>query len=113
MKKFKQNKIALILALGCLVPGVSAANGDPARGQEIAANCEACHGKNGQSIDPNYPNLGGQHFSYLVKALSDYRSGQRKNAIMASFATNLSNQDILDLAAWYASQEGLEDLSID
>ena len=113
MKKLILNKIALILILVCLIPGVSAAKGDPARGQEKAASCEACHGKDGHSIDPNYPNLGGQHFSYLVKALTDYRSGQRKNAIMAGFATGLSNQDILDLAAWYASQEGLEDLSID
>lgn len=113
MKNYMLNKVTLILVLGCLIPGVSSAKGDPARGQEIAASCEACHGKDGKSIDPNYPNLGGQHFSYLVKALSDYRSGQRKNIIMASFATNLSNQDILDLAAWYASQEGLEDLSLE
>lgn len=116
MKNCILNKLTpipiLILTLGLLIPGISSAKGDPARGQEKAATCEACHGKDGHSIDPNYPNLGGQHFSYLVKALSDYRSGQRKNAIMSSFAMNLSNQDILDLAAWYASQQGLQDLSI-
>ena len=102
---------ALIFGL-LLSPATLLAKGDPAKGQEKAATCEACHGKDGAAIDPNYPNLGGQHYSYLVKALSDYRSGNRTNAIMASFAANLSNQDIEDLAAWYASQQGLEDLSV-
>ena len=108
-------KISFIASVAvCLlsVPGTILAKGDPATGQEKALNCEACHGKTGISIDPNYPNLAGQHYSYLVKALSDYRSSDRSNAIMASFATNLSNQDIEDLAAWFASQKGLKDLSV-
>jgi cytochrome c553 len=112
MKKSFLNRYALSLAFALIIPAHSLAKGDPVRGQEKAAVCEACHGKDGHSIDPNYPNLGGQHFSYLVKALSDYRSGDRSNAIMSSFAANLSNQDIEDLAAWYASQSGLKDLSI-
>ena len=90
----------------------AAAGGDPARGKDKAATCVACHGETGVAIDPNYPNLAGQYESYLVKALTDYRSGARTNAIMASFAKNLSNQDIEDLAAWYARQDGLVDLSI-
>jgi cytochrome c553 len=102
----------LLMSLVLATPAIALAKGNPASGQEKAATCEACHGKDGNSIDPNYPNLGGQHYSYLVKALSDYRSGNRTNAIMASFAANLSNQDIEDLAAWYASQEGLRDLSV-
>jgi cytochrome c553 len=63
-------------------------------------------------VDPNYPKLAGQYQDYLIKALSDYRSGKRTNVIMANFAGQLSNQDIEDLAAWYSSQEGLQDLSI-
>ena len=102
---------SLILFL-MVLPATSAAKGNANAGSEKAANCEACHGKNGQSLDPNYPNLAGQHQSYLVKALSDYRSGKRSNAIMASFASQLSNQDIQDLAKWYSVQEGLKDLSI-
>ncbi|MEJ8566794.1 cytochrome c [Wenzhouxiangellaceae bacterium CH-27] len=94
------------------LPLCATAAGDPASGQSKAATCEACHGKTGESVDPNYPNLAGQHESYLIKALSDYRAGRRTNAVMASFAANLSNQDIEDLAAWYASQDGLKDLSI-
>lgn len=88
------------------------ADGDLNAGREKAKTCEACHGTDGKSVEPSYPNLAGQYESYLIKALSDYRSGARNNAIMQSFSTNLSNQDIEDLAAWYASREGLEDLSI-
>lgn len=108
---------AIVVALAAVsllaVPLTATATGDPAAGQKKAATCEACHGKDGRSIDPNYPNLGGQHESYLIKALSDYRSGKRKEAIMGSMAMNLSNQDIEDLAAWFASLKGLKDLSID
>lgn len=101
---------ALVLVL---MPLGSMAGGDAAAGQAKAVTCEACHGKTGNSLDPNYPNLAGQHESYLVKALSDYRAGIRTNVIMGSFATPLGNQDIQDLAAWYASQPGLKDLSED
>lgn len=104
---------ALAAAALLAAPLAASASGDPALGQKKAATCEACHGKDGRSIDPNYPNLGGQHESYLIKALSDYRSGKRKEAIMGSMAVNLTNQDIEDLAAWFASLGGLEDLSID
>ena len=112
MKNSNSSIQILLISLLVSMPGIALAKGNPAAGQEKAATCEACHGKDGNSIDPNYPNLEGQHYSYLVKALSDYRSGNRTNAIMASFAANLSNQDIEDLAAWYASQEGLKDLSV-
>jgi cytochrome c553 len=112
MKKSISEIYVITFLVMLSLPGVALAKGDPVSGQEKAVTCEACHGKDGHSIDPNYPNLAGQHYSYLVKALSDYRSGDRSNAIMSSFASNLSNQDIEDLAAWYASQEGLKDLSI-
>lgn len=100
-----------ILPLAVL-PACAYAAGDPAAGQAKAAPCEACHGKLGKALDPIYPDLAGQHESYLIKALSDYRSGRRKNVIMGSLAVNLSNQDIEDLAAWFASLEGLRDLAI-
>lgn len=103
---------APVAAMLLSLPISGFAAGDPARGQEKAEVCQTCHGLDGKSVDPNYPNLAGQHESYLIKALSDYRSGKRNNAIMASFAGELTNQDIEDLASWYASQEGLEDLSI-
>lgn len=88
-------------------------SGDATSGLEKSKLCETCHGATGLSVDPNYPHLAGQHKSYIVQALSDYRSGLRSNAIMAPFASNLSNQDIKDLAAWYSKQRGLKDLSIE
>ena len=65
------------------------------------------------SLQDDYPKLGGQHADYLVTALKAYRSGDREHAIMSGFAAGLSDQDIEDLAAWYGSQTGLVDLSID
>jgi cytochrome c553 len=99
---------ALLLAL----PLTAAAKGDAAAGKTKAQVCEACHGQDGKSVDPTYPNLAGQHDDYLQKALADYRSGRRKNAIMSGMAAPLTDQDIKDLAAWYSSQDGLKDLSI-
>ena len=88
------------------------AKGDSTAGKVKAKVCEACHGPDGKSIAPNYPNLAGQHASYLAKSLADYRAGRRSNPIMGPIAAPLSDQDIEDLAAWFASQEGLKDLSI-
>jgi cytochrome c553 len=66
--------------------------------------CQACHGLDGNSPSPDYPKLGGQYPDYLSKALRDYKSGYRKNAIMAGFAGTLTKQDIENLAAYYAAQ---------
>ncbi len=106
-------RLMLALTLGFVFAPSSLLAGDPQAGQEKAKLCEACHGMDGKSILPEYPNLAGQHEDYLVKALKDYRSGARTNAIMAGFAATLNDQDIEDLAAWYASQEGLKDISIE
>lgn len=87
--------------------------GNVAAGQEKSKTCAACHGPTGnESLDDSYPKLAGQHPEYLVVALQDYKSGKRKNAIMAGFAAGLSNEDINDLSAFYGSQAGdLHDLS--
>ncbi len=88
--------------------GVSSAQaaGDAAAGLEKSATCAACHGAQGVSPDPSNPILAGQYPSYLEYALKSYRSGARQNAIMAGFASQLSDQDIADLAAYFSSQEG-------
>jgi cytochrome c553 len=84
------------------------AGGDPDAGQAIATEkCAACHGADGNAADPQYPRLAGQHAEYLVRALSEYKSGSRSNPIMAGFAAGLSEQDQRDVAAWYSSQSGL------
>lgn len=87
--------------------------GNAAAGAEKARTCASCHGATGsEPLDGTYPRLAGQHPEYLAKALADYRSGARQNAIMAGFAQALSDEDINDLAAYYSSQAGdLHDLS--
>lgn len=99
----------MILAAGCvaLLAGGFANAANPAAGKEKAKTCAACHGPDGNSAAPDFPRLAGQHYDYLVKALSDYKSGERKNAIMAPQAANLSKRDIEDLAAYFAQQPGL------
>lgn len=72
----------------------------PAAGQ----TCVACHGTDGIGITPQYPTLAGQHADYLERALTDYKKGGRKNAIMAGFAAQLSAQDIRALSRYYAAQ---------
>jgi cytochrome c553 len=105
-------RIAIAMALATVTLPASA-KGDIEAGRAKAQTCQACHGANGNGMgDPQYPRLAGQHADYLEKALKDYRSGQRSNAIMAGFAATLSDQDIRDLAAFYAAQKGpLRDLS--
>ena len=66
--------------------------------------CQACHGTDGNSQNTDYPKLGGQYPDYLAKALRDYKSGARKNPIMAGFAGTLSTADIDNVAAYYAAQ---------
>lgn len=78
--------------------------GDAAAGKKKSQACQACHGDKGNSPDPQFPRLDGQHGDYLLKALADYKSGARKNAIMNGMAAGLSAKDQADLAAWYASQ---------
>jgi len=84
----------------------TAGPGDVARGQEKSATCVACHGIDGNSSDPQYPKLAGQHERYIARHLELYRSGERQNAIMLGFAAGLSAQDMRDLGAFYATQAG-------
>jgi cytochrome c553 len=80
---------------------------DAEAGKEKAAVCAACHGEGGNKpLAPDYPKIAGQPADYLVKALKDYKSGKRKNPLMAPQAQNLSKQDMRDLAAYFASQPG-------
>lgn len=79
--------------------------GNVAVGQGKSESCGACHGEDGNTTDPNFPRLAGQHESYLIKALQDYKSGARKNPIMNGIAEGLSEEDMRDISAYYASQK--------
>jgi cytochrome c553 len=94
-----------ILAVALFGAAAAAGAADMKVGEAKAKEvCQACHGLDGNNPTPDYPKLGGQRPDYLAKALRDYKSGARKNAIMASFAGTLSAQDITNLAAYYAAQ---------
>ncbi len=106
----KHALIASAIGVFSMMLGLSAHAADLAKGQAKAAQvCATCHGKDGNTpIDPSYPKLGGQHRDYLERALLDYRSGQRKNAIMGAQAQPqvLTRADIANVAAYYASLPG-------
>lgn len=76
--------------------------GDPVQGKAKAALCAACHGVAGVSINPLWPSLAGQQEQYLVKQIKAFRDGEREEITMQPFVQNLSDQDVADLAAFYA-----------
>lgn len=81
------------------------AAGDPEAGKAKSAACAACHGVDGNSTNPIWPKLAGQHESYLVKQLLYFTDGERDNSTMKGMAAGLSEQDREDLAAYFASQK--------
>ena len=103
--------LLIVAATGVLFGPAAIAAGDAAAGKEKAEICQQCHGVDGNSPTPIFPRIGGQHAKYIVQTLEDYKTGARKEPVMASFAAGLSKQDQEDLAAWYASQSrrGLHD----
>lgn len=78
--------------------------GNAQSGEAKAATCAACHGANGNSVNADWPNLAGQHASYTRKQLADYKAGEtRNNPIMAQQVAALSEQDMADLGAYFAT----------
>ena len=102
--------VSLLLTVG--ISGIAHAAGEPvkpgdaAAGQAKAAVCGACHGPDGNSMAPNFPKLAGQGERYLTKQLHDIKSGKRTVLEMTGLLTNLSDQDLADIAAYFASQKG-------
>lgn len=85
-----------------------AAGGDTGRSFAPAQTCVACHGQNGISLSPGWPTLAGQHEDYLQHALTQYRDGSRIDPVMSPLAAQMSDETISELAAYFASLEGLE-----
>jgi cytochrome c553 len=90
----------VVASLGAAATAEAAGNVEA--GKAKAAACVGCHGANGQGVPPN-PALKGKTENELVEAMKDYKSGKRNNAVMKAFAAQLNNQDIENLAAYYAS----------
>ena len=100
------NKVLVTLLLTLGITGLAQAAGDAKAGQAKAAMCGACHGADGNSAAPNFPKLAGQGERYLLKQMNDIKSGNRNILEMTGLLTNMSEQDMADIAAYYASQTG-------
>ena len=101
------SKLLLAAAVLSFGAAVTAHGANPEAGKEKARTCAACHGPDGNSAAADFPRLAGQHYDYLLKALKDYKTGARKNAVMAPLVANLNQRDFEDLAAFYSHQRGL------
>ncbi|WP_439886974.1 c-type cytochrome [Pseudomonas sp. MBLB4123] len=99
------NKVLVSLLLTLGITGLAHAAGDLVAGQNKAAVCGACHGADGNSAAPNFPKLAGQGERYLLKQLQDIKSGNRQVVEMTGLLDNLSDQDLADIAAYYANQK--------
>jgi cytochrome c553 len=101
----KKIAIGLVIGMG-LLSGQALAAGDVAAGQAKAAVCAACHGADGIATIPGYPNLKGQNEQYIVTSLNAYKNKERNGglaAVMQAQAAALSDADVANLAAYYAS----------
>ncbi|MDD9799275.1 MAG: cytochrome c [Gammaproteobacteria bacterium] len=105
--KFSAGAAAALTALTLTAGILTVAAADVDAGRAKAQQCIACHGDSGISPSGAFPNLAGQHAEYLVQTLRDYKSGARKNAVMGALVGALSEEDMQDIAAFYASQPGL------
>jgi cytochrome c553 len=91
------------ILLGLVGYAAGAHAGDPGAGRKKAIQCQTCHGLDGLSRIPEAPNLAGQPEIYLRKALTDYKTGARRNEMMSVVAPSLSEADIDDLASYFSS----------
>ncbi len=98
----KQTVIALATVVLASLSGPVAA-GDINAGKAKAASCAACHGANGISINPMWPNIAGQQDQYMIKQLKAFKDGTRSDPLMSSQAQALSDADMANLAAYYSS----------
>ena len=104
--KIRYGLLAISAAMAFLLSASAWAEGDPARGRARAQMCEGCHGiADYRTAYPEVypvPKIGGQQAGYIVKTLQDYKTGARKHPTMRGIAATLSDQDMADLATYYA-----------
>ena len=97
-------RLAGLLAASLTISPAALAAGSVEAGQQKAVTCAACHGSDGNSVNPEWPSLAGQHPRYLADSLQAFKAGERNNVLMSGQALSLSDEDIQDLAAFYAAQ---------
>lgn len=98
------NKLLVSLLLTFGITGLAQAAGDAAAGQTKVAVCAGCHSADGNSVAPNFPKLAGQGERYLLKQMHDIKAGNRQVVEMTGILTNVSDQDMADIAAYFSSQ---------
>jgi len=104
MKTFSLVAALMVLAGAQAVVQVAVAAGDAQAGKTKAQACAACHGADGNSANPEWPNLAGQHASYTSKQLADFKAAkERSNDVMAGMVVSLTPEDMADLAAYFAT----------
>jgi cytochrome c553 len=96
--------LAVLLLASAAVPAAEAIVGDATAGATKAVTCTACHGLNGNSVNPEWPVLAGQNAVYLRQQITMFRAGHRVNVLMLPMVQNLTDQDIADLAAFFSIQ---------
>ena len=94
----------MLLALATMAVHAFPVEGSVEAGKAKSATCVACHGVDGNSPNPEWPSLAGQHETYLVAQLEAFKAGERQNVLMSPMATGLSREDMADLAAYFSAQ---------
>ena len=97
--------LGIVIAISVLATTPLGAAGNIPAGRQKALQCQTCHGLDGLSKIPDAPNIAGNPETYLVKSLNAFRKGERKNEMMSIVVQHLSDQDVADLAAYYAAIE--------
>jgi len=100
-----KNCLYPLVLLSLMAASFNSIAADPDAGKQKAQTCAACHGADGNSANPAWPKLAGQSSEYLIKELSDFKSGARKNPTMTPMASPLSKEDMADIAAYFQSQK--------
>lgn len=108
--KLQSIVLMTLLCSGGAYAAAPEAKGSAEEGQAKSTTCVACHGADGNSSNPEWPSIAGQHPDYILKQLQAFKAGERQNPLMSPIATMLSEEDMADLAAYYSTQTrtGLE-----
>lgn len=99
-----KNLLIAVTCLSTLAAACCYAAGDPTAGKSKAAVCAACHGPDGNSTNPAWPTIAGQHEEYIYKQLLDFKSGKRENPQMSPIIANMNEVDLSDVAAYFSDQ---------
>ena len=105
------SRLIVVMLISITANTYAYAAGNAAAGQEKSMACQGCHGPDGNSYSPEWPNLASQHPSYIAKQIRDFQSGARKNETMSSMVIGLGQQDITDIAAYFSKQKVKGDAS--